>query len=135
PPRGIPHARLLPRAARAARRLWRPGGGGGARPAHPQRPPDPIAGARHHRVAPGPGELRHSMPAELGLVTAAAGVLALTVALAALVLHTPRCPACRRPGQPEARELAGAGPSLIVLVYQCPPCGQALGRRTLFYPD
>lgn len=75
------------------------------------------------------------MPADLALVSAAAGVLAFTVGLAALILHGPRCPSCRRPGQPEAREIAGAGPSLIVVVYRCPPCGQTLGRRTLVHPD
>jgi hypothetical protein len=75
------------------------------------------------------------MPPDLGLISAVVGVLAFTVGLAALILHTPRCPACRRPGQPEARELAGAGPSLIIVVYRCPPCGQVLGRRTLVHPD
>jgi hypothetical protein len=75
------------------------------------------------------------MAPDIGLAVAAVSVLAFTVGLGALALRVPRCPSCGRPGEAEAREIAGAGPSFIVVIYRCPPCNQALGRRTLVHPD
>jgi hypothetical protein len=90
---------------------------------------------RRHRRATFGRYGRDAMDPELGLVLAAVGVAAFTVGVGALVLRTPRCPGCGRPGQPEAREIAGAGPAFVVVVYRCPPCDQPLGRRTLVHPD
>jgi hypothetical protein len=75
------------------------------------------------------------MATDLGLVLAVAGVLAFTVSLGVFVLHTPRCPRCRRPGVGEAREIADAHPFLVELVYRCVVCDGVLGRRTLGYPE
>jgi hypothetical protein len=75
------------------------------------------------------------MAAELGLILAVAGVLAFTVSVGMFVLHTPRCPRCRRPGVGEAREIADADSFLVELVYRCVVCDGVLGRRTLGHPE
>ena len=74
------------------------------------------------------------MAPDLSLVLGGAGVLAFSVGLGALVLRVPRCPGCERRGQPEARAIAGADPTLIELVYWCRPCDRVFGRRTVVHP-
>jgi hypothetical protein len=74
------------------------------------------------------------MASDLGLILATGGVLAFAVTLGVFVLHSPRCPRCRRPGVAEAREIADTHPFLVEVVYRCGACDEVFGRRTLGFP-
>lgn len=74
------------------------------------------------------------MTPDVGLVLAAAAVLAFTVGLGVVVLRVPRCPGCGRPGVGEAVQIADVHPALVEVVYRCQACQVVVGRRMLGHP-
>ena len=93
---------------------------------HAQRPPHALADPRRLRVRP--------MTPDVGLVLAAAAILAFTFGLGVVVLRVPRCRAAGGRAWGSAWQIADVHPALIEVVYRCRACQVIVGRRMLGHP-